>query len=77
MRCRMADGHSFPLPFDVVHHSVRYQFHTRTLGTSREYYIGNIFSREDSLLEGGFGVAHVLVENEIEAEEAFFLVADN
>lgn len=29
------------------------------------------------MLEGGFGVAHVLVENEIEAEEAFFLVADN
>lgn len=73
----MADGHPFPFPLDVVHHSVCYEFHTWSLGASREDYVGNIFSGEDGLLEGGFGVTHVLVENEIKAEGAFFLVADN
>lgn len=73
----MTGGHPFPFPLDVVHHPVRYQIHTRTLGTSGEDYVGNVFRREDSLLKGGFGVAHVLVENEIEAEGALFLVADN
>lgn len=77
MRRRMTDGHPFTFPLDIVHHSVRYQLHTRALGTTGEDYVGNIFSWEDSLLEGRFGVAHILVENEIEAEGAFFLIADN
>lgn len=53
------------------------QLHARTFSTGREDYIRESFGWKDGLLKSGLGVTNVLVEDEVERERAFLLIANH